>query len=174
MKWFLAALAVMLVTGMVAVVGMGLFIFPRDDVPQDPDVVVVLGGAGGERAELGIELADNYEVPLVFSSSARYFGAQQGRDCEADAICFEPTPPTTAGEAANVAELAEAQGWEHVTVATSAFHTSRSRFLFEQCLGDDRVSVIGAVNETRGRTTPALMLRESLGVVAGATFARAC
>ena len=174
MRWLLAIAAGMIVTGMVAVVAMGLYIYPRDDTPQDPDVVVVLGGAGGERAALGIELADTYDVPLVFSSSARYFGAQQGRDCDVDAICFEPDPPTTAGEAANMRALAEQQGWDHVTVATSAFHTSRSRFLFEQCLGDDRVSVVGAVGDRRGVTSPSLMLRESLGVVAGATFARAC
>ncbi|MCC5949726.1 MAG: YdcF family protein [Nitriliruptoraceae bacterium] len=147
---------------------------PRDDVPDDPDVVVVLGGAGAERAALGISLADRYDVPLVLSSSAGIFGERQGRTCGVDAICFEPVPENTAGEAENVARMAEAQGWDHVTVATSAFHTGRSRWLFRQCLGGDRVSVVGASSERRGLTNPYLMTREALGVIAGTTIARAC
>ena len=151
-----------------------VFLLPTDDVPQDPDVVVVLGGAGPERAELGIELAERYEVPLVLSSTAAVFGERQGRSCVRDAICFEPSPPTTRGEAQMVAEMAAERGWDHVTVATSAFHTSRSRFLFRQCLGEARVSVVGAVREGGRATTPWLMLREGLGVLAGATIQRAC
>jgi uncharacterized SAM-binding protein YcdF (DUF218 family) len=174
MRWLLAIVAGTIIVGMVAVLAMGLYVYPRDDVPEDPDVVVVLGGAGAERAELGIALANTYDVPLVLSSSASIFGERQGRDCDVDAICFEPDPANTAGEAANMADMAAEQGWDHVVVATSAFHTSRSRFLFNQCLGRDRVSVVGAIGERRGRTSPALMLRESLGIVAGATFARAC
>ena len=159
-------------------VGLGgafvVYLLPTDDVPQDPDVVVVLGGAGPERAELGIELAERYDVPLVLSSSAAIFGERQGRSCVVDAICFEPVPETTRGEAQMVAEMAEERGWDHVTVATSAFHTSRSRFLFRQCLGADRVSVVGAVREGASPTTPRLLLREGLGVIAGATIQRAC
>lgn len=160
--------------GALVVVALGLYVMPRDDVPRDPDVVVVLGGAGSERAELGIELAETYDVPLVLSSSASYFGERQGRTCGVDATCFEPEPANTAGEAENVAAMAAEQGWEHITVATSAFHTSRSRFLFRQCLGEERVSVVGAVAPTRRETNPQLMGREALGVVAGATIARAC
>ena len=149
------------------------FLLPTDDVPRDPDAIVVLGGAGAERAELGIELAERYEALLVLSSSAAVFGEQQGRTCTVDAICIEPEPESTRGEAREVARLAEQEGWQHVTVATSAFHTSRSRFLFRQCLGD-RVTVVGSRREGRPATTPRLLLREGLGVIAGATIQRAC
>jgi uncharacterized SAM-binding protein YcdF (DUF218 family) len=168
------ALTSLLAAAIITVVAMIVYVVPRDDVPVEADVVVVLGGAGGERAELGIELADRFEVPLVLSSSASIFGERQGRTCGEDAICFEPVPENTAGEAENMARMAEAEGWEHVIVATSSFHTSRSRFLFEQCLGDERISVLGRTAEGRTATNPRLVLRESLGIVAGATFARAC
>ena len=150
-----------------------VYLLPTDDEPRDPDAVVVLGGAGAERAELGIELAERYDAQLVLSSSAAIFGERQGRSCQLDAICFEPVPETTRGEAQMVAEMAEEHGWDHVTVATSAFHTSRSRFLFRQCLGD-RVTVVGAVREGGQATTPRLLVREGAGVIAAATFQRAC
>jgi len=168
--WVLLGIGVALTAFSVAFVR---FLLPTDDVPRDPDVVVVLGGAGAERAALGIELAERYDARLMLSSSAAVFGERQGRMCSVDAICIEPIPETTRGEAREIARLAEQEGWDHVTVATSAFHTSRSRLLFRQCLGD-RVTVVGAVSERGSRTTPALMLREGLGVIAGATIQRAC
>ena len=149
------------------------FLLPTDDVPRDPNVVVVLGGAGAERAKLGIELAERYDAQLVLSSSAAIYGERLGRECTREATCIDPEPETTRGEAREIARLAEQEGWSHVTVATSAFHTSRSRFLFRQCLGD-RVTVVGAVSERGSRTTPASVLREGLGVIAGATIQRAC
>lgn len=157
----------------IAAVAFAAFMIPTDDLPRDPDAVVVLGGAGSERAILGIELADRYDAELVFSSNAALFGAQQGRRCGRDALCFEPVPANTAGEARNVAVLAETEGWDHVTVVTSDFHTSRTRFLFRQCL-DDRVTVVGGSRDDRPRIHVPLLLREAVGVVAGATIRRAC
>ncbi len=168
--WVVLGIGVVLASLSVAFVR---FLLPTDDVPLDPDVVVVLGGAGAERAELGIELAERYDAQLVLSSSAAVFGARQGYSCQRDAICIKPEPESTRGEAREIARLSEQEGWEHVTVATSAFHTSRSRFLFRQCLGG-RVTVVGAVTEGKPRTTPSLVLREGLGVLAGATVQRAC
>jgi uncharacterized SAM-binding protein YcdF (DUF218 family) len=168
------ALGALVLAVVVAAAALVVYVLPRDDAPATADVVVVLGGAGGDRAELGIELAERFDAPLVLSSSASIFGERQGRDCDVDAICFEPTPANTAGEAANIARMAAQQGWDHVVVATSSFHTSRSRFLFGQCLGEDRVSVIGRTAEGHRDTNPQLVIRESLGVIAGATFARAC
>ena len=168
--WALVGIGLVLAALSVAFVR---FLLPTDDVPRDPDVVVVLGGYGPERAELGIKVAERFGAKLVLSSSAAEFGEQQGRTCGVDAICIEPEPETTRGEAREISRLAEREGWRHVTVTTSAAHTSRSRFLFRQCLGD-RVTVVGTVREGEPRTTPRLLLREGLGVIAGATFQRAC
>ncbi|MFP4149814.1 MAG: YdcF family protein [Nitriliruptoraceae bacterium] len=169
--WLLTASAALTLVLGIAFVS---YLLPKDDVPEAPDAVVVLGGAGPERAELGIELAQRYDALLVLSGTAEVFGEQQGRTCSLDAICFEPVPGTTRGEAQMVADMADEYGWEHVTVATSAFHTTRSRFLFRQCLDADRVSVVGTVREGAASTTPWLLFREGLGVIAGATFQRAC
>ena len=164
----------LVLTVLVAIAALVAYVIPRDDAPTAADAVVVLGGGGEERAELGIELAERFDAPLVLSSNASIFAQRQDRICGEDAICFEPAPENTAGEAENVARMAEQEGWDHVVVATSSFHTSRSRFLFEQCLGDDRVSVLGRSRDGGAGTTPQLVVREALGVIAGASFARAC
>ncbi len=153
--------------------GFVVYMLPTDDVPQDPDAVIVLGGAGPERASLGIELAERYDAQLVLSSNARYFGQSLGVRCDEEALCFEPEPENTAGEAENVARLADEHGWDHITVATSDFHTTRSRFLFRQCLGRERVTVVGT-GDAGSSMDVRLFLRESTGVLAGGTIARAC
>ena len=160
--------------GVAGMVALAVFVLPRDDVPLDADVVVVLGGGGHERTELGIELAERFGVPLVLSSTAREPAEALGRSCGREVICFDPEPVTTAGEARTVATMAETHGWEHVVVATSSFHTSRARVLFEQCLDEGRVSLLGRPPPDGPATTPRLVVRESLGVIAGTTFARAC
>lgn len=172
MRWLRLGIVTVL---LIAVLGgwFVVYMLPSDDLPQDPDAVIVLGGAGPERTALGIALSDRYDAQLVLSSNARYFGRRHGVTCDEQALCFEPAPPNTAGEAENVARLAEQYGWDHVTVATSDFHTSRSRFLFRQCLGRDRVSVVGTGDE-QGSMDLRLFLREATGLLAGATIARAC
>ena len=150
-------------------------LWPRNDVPRDPDAVVVLGGAGYERAELGIELAEHYDATLVLSSSAINFGRERGADCQHDPaiLCLYPQPATTAGEARTVAALVEERDWDHVTIATSDFHTTRARVLFRQCLGD-RVTVVGARPSERWVRGQRTYFREAAGTVAALTVRRAC
>jgi uncharacterized SAM-binding protein YcdF (DUF218 family) len=148
-----------------------LVFFPRDDAVNATDVVVVLGGAGQERVDRGIELAEDLRVPLVLSSSAMYFGRVRGYYCVVNALCLVPVPETTAEEAQATAVLVRSQGWDHVTVVTSAHHTARARLLFRQCLGD-AVSVVG-VPRPRGASLQS-RLREVVGMLAGATIRRAC
>jgi uncharacterized SAM-binding protein YcdF (DUF218 family) len=158
-----------LVTGAVI-----LALWPRNDVPPDPDAVLVLGGAGYERVDLGIELRDRYDAVLVLSSSAVRYGGGRGLACGRDAMCIRPTERTTAGEARAAAALVEEEGWGHLTVATARFHTTRARILFRQCLGD-RVTVLGAPplpgDDRRGVDT---YLKEAVGTVAALTVGRAC
>jgi uncharacterized SAM-binding protein YcdF (DUF218 family) len=158
---------------LVLVTGVTTFaMWPRDDIPREPDAVVVLGGAGPERAQLGIELRDRYDAALVLSTSAINFARDQGVDCGPNVICvFRLDPENTTGEARRVAELAREHGWDHVTVVTTRFHTTRARVLFRQCLGDD-VTVVGAVAVGgRGLRT---YVEETAGTVAALTFRRAC
>lgn len=170
------ATTIALLVALAAIVGLGTLVgwlWPRDDVPRDPDVIVVLGGAGGERAELGIALRDRYGAELVLSSSASVFGEQQGVVCGDDALCVEPDPPNTLGEAQMVRDLAQEHGWEHVTVATSRFHTTRARVLFRQCL-DNRVTVVGALPSDGEDRSLRVYLREAGATIVAATIRRAC
>lgn len=145
---------------------------PRDDVVDSPDAVAVLGGAGQERADLGIELRQRYGVPLILSSSAQRFALRRGVDCRT-AICIRTDPETTAGEARGIADLANEHGWDEVVVVTTDFHTTRARILFRQCLGD-RVRVVGASPEDGRGPGLRRWLNEVGGIVAGTTFRRAC
>jgi uncharacterized SAM-binding protein YcdF (DUF218 family) len=168
----LAAAALLVVVG--ASVAGAAWLWPRDDVVMASAAVVVLGGAGAERTELGRELATEHAAVLVLSSSAQHFGAELGLDCDVEVVCLDPVPETTRGEARAVAALATERGWDHVAVATSRHHTSRARLLFRQCLGE-RVSVVGATRPD-GSWWPGMWgaLREAVGAIVGVTVQRAC
>lgn len=170
-RGLIAAALIALVAGVLTV---GVVMWPRDDVVSGPAAVVVLGGAGAERTELGRDLAVAHDAQLVLSSSAQHFGAQLGLDCDVEVVCVDPVPETTRGEARTVAALAAQRGWGEVTVATSRHHTTRARLLFRQCLGE-RVSVVGATRAD-GTWWPGVhgALREVLGAAAAVTVRRAC
>jgi uncharacterized SAM-binding protein YcdF (DUF218 family) len=167
--WGLSAVTTLAMT--IVAVASALVANPSDDVPEDPDVVVVLGGFGQERADLGIELAERFGSPLLLSSSAAHFGAERGYRCGVEAICLQPEPETTTGEAQDVARLMVQRGWERATVVTSSFHTTRARILFRQCL--DSVSVVGAQRRDGGPEL-ADYVREVVGTLAALSIRRAC
>jgi uncharacterized SAM-binding protein YcdF (DUF218 family) len=149
-----------------------LWMMPRDDDIGATDAVVVLGGAGAERAELGISLHERYRVPLVLSSSAQVFAARRGYGCP-PAICITTAPETTTGEARQISALADQRGWDHITVVTARFHTTRARVLFRQCLGD-RVSVVGARRPDGSGPGLRRWFNEVAGLALGSTVDRAC
>ena len=170
------AITIVLFVGLAVIVVLGTMIswlWPRDDTPRQPDAILVLGGLGAERAALGIELRDRYDADLILSSSASHLGEQQGVVCGDDALCVEPEPGTTLGEAQMVHDLAQEHGWEHVTVATSRFHTTRARVLFRQCL-DNRVTVVGALPPSGEDRSMGVYLREAGATIVSATVQRAC
>jgi uncharacterized SAM-binding protein YcdF (DUF218 family) len=174
--------------GLVALaVPLALVLFPHDDHPRSPDGILVLGGVGRERVDLGIELAQRYEVPLVLSSSAVYFANERGYGCHlGNALCLpHPFAESTAEEAQDTLAFVEQQGWDHITVVTSSHHTARARTLFRQCLGE-RVTIVGAERpmtipkEQRERrwavegVRPRERVREVAGIIAAVTIGRAC
>jgi hypothetical protein len=159
------------VIGLVAAAGAAVM-WPRDDVPASPDAVVVLGGVGAERIELGMALRERYQVPIVLSASAWGYGFNRGLRCEHDGVfCVRPAASSTRGEAVAIAALAEHEGWHRLTVATTNFHTTRARILFRQCFGD-RVDVVGA--PPINRRGPATWVREGVATAAALTVRRAC
>ena len=171
--WWLAGLAGVL-AAVLAVTILTIFLAPSDDPTGRPDAVVVLGGGSPARAHLGIELAEELDAELVLSSTAGRHAGEAGMRCGVEARCFEPEPLSTAGEAREVRDLTAETGWEAVLVVTTDFHTSRSRLLFEQCLDDAAVAVVG-VDHAAGWTVRAYSYaREAAATLAGVTVQRAC
>lgn len=151
-----------------------LLLWPRDDRPRQPDAIVVLGGGGPERAELGIALQAEYDADLVLFAYARMFAERLGVECGPRIICLEPDPWSTIGEALVTRAVMAERDWQHVTVVTNRFHATRARVLFQQCLGH-RVSVVRAEDPYDGRNIHAGTYRhEALGILAAWTLRRAC
>lgn len=72
--------------------------------------------------------------------------------CEPEAtdgvLCFTPEEDATIGEVHALADMAKEHSWESLTVVTDGFHTFRTRFIFDQCLGDDlEINVVFADGE---------------------------
>jgi uncharacterized SAM-binding protein YcdF (DUF218 family) len=166
LRWSLTVL-------LVSVLATTLAMWPRDDLPREPDAVIVLGGSPVERVDLAIQLQRHHGGELVLPPSAVEYAHHLGIGCGREAICIEPRPDSTAGEARHVAELASERGWTHITLATTRFHTTRARVLFRQCLEKD-VTVVGAPRAGGARIGPVKHLREVAATVASLTFRRPC
>lgn len=52
-------------------------------------------------------------------------------------VCFTPEEAATIGEAYSISEMVAAESWNSLTVVTSEYHAFRTRFIFDQCLGDE-------------------------------------
>lgn len=51
--------------------------------------------------------------------------------------CFTPEEAATIGEAYSISEMVAAESWGSLTVVTDEYHAFRTRFIFDQCLGDE-------------------------------------
>jgi uncharacterized SAM-binding protein YcdF (DUF218 family) len=116
-----------------------LFVLPAGDAPTRADVVIVLAGPG-ERLERGEQLvAEGFADVLVVAT-------ETPENCSPDAprvqICFEPDPPTTRGEAREIAALAREHGWNDVLVVAQNEQARRARIRLERCLGEVDLTVV--------------------------------
>lgn len=126
------ALVTLLVTGQVV-----LFVLPAGDPPAPADAVVVLAGPG-QRLERGEELvAQGWADTLVIATETP---DSCGTDGGYEQLCFRPDPATTRGEARTAAELARAEGWDHLLLVTQNEQALRARLRVARCV-DDTVSV---------------------------------
>jgi uncharacterized SAM-binding protein YcdF (DUF218 family) len=102
-----------------------MVLLPGDDEPRSPDGILVLGGVGRERIDIGIELSESYDIPLVLSSSATWFANDRGyRRSLGNALCLQrPFAERKAEEAQYTVTFMDEHGWDHTTVVTSSHHT---------------------------------------------------
>ncbi len=125
-----------------------LFVWPREDSPEQADAVVVLSGSRKYRLPRALELMrDGIAPTLVISRGLDPRWRQAHRLCtEGDerfrVLCIEADPDSTQGEAEAIGRLASERNWHNVVVVTSRFHVTRSRMLFERCVNGE-VEAVG-------------------------------
>jgi uncharacterized SAM-binding protein YcdF (DUF218 family) len=122
-----------------------LFVWPDEDsVPSGADAVLVLSGGRGDRLPEGLRLVRAGVARTLVISDGRAEGWDEAnRLCESgQALCFEPDPYSTQGEARWIAEEADRREWDAVVVVTSSYHVRRARVIFERCF-HGRLAVVG-------------------------------
>jgi len=133
-----AAAVVTVALGAAAVAGYPVYVTPQVDEPRTADAIVVLGGSADDREQVGLDLAESgyaprliYSDPYGAASTLTEICADRSRPFSIE--CFVPDPNTTRGEAREIRDLAEGEGWSTVIVVTSKPHISRARYIFDKC-----------------------------------------
>lgn len=167
---------------MVLVVGPPLILawlltWPPTGGPESADAVVVLSGPSA-RLDRGLDLVRAGVAPTIVISNGNRPGWARGNALcgspqDFEVICFRPRPQTTAGEARAIVHLADEEGWQQLAVVTSPSHITRARMLIRQCT-DRPVAMVTHDIDLQDRLRPAALVRETLGLLAGLTVARAC
>jgi uncharacterized SAM-binding protein YcdF (DUF218 family) len=130
-----------------------LFVWPDEDsVPGSADAVLVLSGGRGDRLPEGRRLVRAGVAPTLVISDGRAEGWEEAnRLCEdGQALCFEPDPYSTQGEARWIAEEADRRGWDSLVVVTSSYHVRRARVIVERCFRG-RLAVVGTEAQASNR-----------------------
>jgi uncharacterized SAM-binding protein YcdF (DUF218 family) len=136
---------VVLVVAVVAL-NLRLFVFPPSSTPVHADAVVVLAGGSGERLDKGLDLVREGVAPnLVVSTGPNELCST---DHDFEVFCFLPDPDDTRGEAEAVARIAAQQGWQHLVLVTSDYHTTRAHLLLGRCFA-------GTIDVTAARSSRA-------------------
>lgn len=106
--------------------------------------MVLSGGRGHRLAEGRRLIARGVSDTLVISDGRDEGWDGANRLCRSGrAICFEPDPYSTQGEARWIAREAEERGWDSVVVVTSRYHVPRTRMIVGRCFKGD-LAVVGA------------------------------
>lgn len=146
---------VLVILGSGILVGIPVYIHPKQDPLQKSDAVFVLGGTeykarnseGQLRDSLGVQLIREGWAPTLVISGG-HFDPQLWTDKPCDRaeidpkpLCFSPDPPNTLGEARELRRLADEHGWKRVIVVTFRPHIARARFIVEHCFGGQLIMV---------------------------------
>jgi hypothetical protein len=117
-----------------------VFVHPRVDKPVRVDAILVLGppdsnGRLDEALALARQhIADTLVVSVEPDGTISDYPVCAGGDPALTVICFQPSnPPTTRGEARELARLSAQHGWKSVLVVTSSYHVSRARLIIKRC-----------------------------------------
>ena len=111
-----------------------LFVWPDQGMPSRVDAIVMLDSPG-HPLNVAVRLAAQHRAPFLVVSQ----GTPVSRDpCPGQVpgvtlICFNPTPPTTQGEAEFIGRLAKKYQWQSIAVVAITPQDSRARLRLERC-----------------------------------------
>jgi uncharacterized SAM-binding protein YcdF (DUF218 family) len=121
-------------------------VMPRQGIPSHVDAIVMLNGPG-DRLETALNLAWAHRAPvIVISRGSRYWG--HGSVCapkipRVTVICFDPSPPTTRGEAEFAGRLARRYHWRSIALVAVASQDTVARLRVGSCFSG-KIYVINA------------------------------
>ena len=100
------------------------------------DAIVALDGDRPRRLRRAVELAAEGVAPtlVVVRAAAAAPELLEARSLPFEVLSVVPDPPTTRGEARQIARLADERGWRRVLVVTSTYHIPRARLIFRRSL----------------------------------------
>jgi hypothetical protein len=135
-RWRVALTAALVLFLAFAVATGELLVWPAEGMPGQVSAIVLLAGPG-DRMPVALELADARHAPVLVVSQGYdgYGGPCPPRPPDVTLICFDPTPPTTRGEAEYVGRLARQYHWTSVVVVASRPQATRARLLVQRCFG---------------------------------------
>jgi uncharacterized SAM-binding protein YcdF (DUF218 family) len=123
--------------------------------PSAADVILVLGGGGGNRIVTGLNLYQQGMAPRLLLSGAEanhHAGYHDPIDWRADllvkagvpraSILLDRTSRNTWEEAVNALELMRAAGWHHVIVVSDPTHMRRLSWTWHQASKEADVSFV--------------------------------
>lgn len=143
-----------------------VYAMPGDQDARSADVVFVIGPPTNDRVELAESLVEagvadavmvsirlpeaaapadtGWPKPSVPSWAAlgSWSEDRAAAACADGAICLQPEPFTTQGEAQALAAAMDENGWDTAIVVTMTPHVARTRLIFSRCI-EDGVQVIG-------------------------------
>jgi hypothetical protein len=121
-------------------------VMPQQGMPSHVDAIVMLNGPG-DRLETALNLAWAHRAPvIVISRGSRYWG--RGSVCapkipRVTVICFDPSPPTTRGEAEFAGRLAKRFHWHSIVLVAVAPQDTVARLRVGSCFSG-KIYVINA------------------------------
>ena len=144
--------------------------------PGPADAVVMFGGAGPRFPE-AVRLAEAGTAPWLVVSDPKGSGqvwTAYGAFCQEEhpyrAVCFDPRPHTTRGEARFVADLARREGWERIVVVATTEQARRAGRLLERCWNGE----VQVADVPSGRSRPLRIAYEWAATLRAAVTRRGC
>jgi len=133
-RWRAAALATLTLLLAFIVATGELFVWPAQGMPGQASAIVLLAGPG-DRLPVALQLAATHRAPVLVVSQGYdgYGGPCPPRPAGVTLICFDPSPPTTRGEAEYIGRLTRQRHWTSVVVVASRPQATRARMLVERC-----------------------------------------